>query len=208
MGQSRTGNGEQAGPPASSAGPVRAPRGTALKCQGWPQEAALRMLMNSLDSNLAEQPGDLVACGATQRVLRDWESYGETVEALKSLKNDETLLIQSGTPAGVLATHQEAPRVLIANTNPASRRPISGNPEQGGPALPPQASAASWTWVGTQEALPTAFQVFDAIAREHFGGGDLAGKLIVSGGMGAVGRRAASCRRDARRGLPRHRCGG
>ncbi len=145
------------------------------------------MLMNSLDSNLAEQPGDLVACGATQRVLRDWESYGETVEALKSLKNDETLLIQSGTPAGVLATHQEAPRVLIANTNPASRRPISGNPEQGGPALLPQASATSWTWVGTQEALPTAFQVFDAIAREHFVGGDLAGKLIVSGGMGAAG---------------------
>ncbi len=144
------------------------------------------MLMNSLDPDVAEQPGDLVACCATARVLSNWESYGATVEALKSLKNDETLLVQSGTPAGVLATQQEAPRLLIANSNPAPRRPISGNTEQGGPALPPQASAASWTWVGTQEALPTAFLVFDAIARKHFGS-DLAGKLIVSGGMGAAG---------------------
>jgi len=185
MGRSESGRGEPAGPPASSAEPVRAPRGAALKCQGWPQEAALRMLMNSLDPDVAEQPGDLVACCATAKVLGDWESYGKTVEALKSLKNDETLLIQSGTPAGVLATHREAPRVLIAN--PAPRHPISRNPEQSGRALAPQASATSWTWVGTQEALPTAFLVFDAIAREHFGGGDLAGKLIVSGGMGAAG---------------------
>jgi len=185
MGRSETGRGKPAGPPARSHEPVRAPRGAALNCQGWPQEAALRMLMNSLDPDVAEQPGDLVACCATARVLSNWESYGATVEALKSLKNDETLLVQSGTPAGVLKTHQEAPRLLIAN--PAPRRPISRNPEQSGPALPPQASATSWTWVGTQEALPTAFLVFDAIARGHVGGGDLAGKLIVSGGMGAAG---------------------
>ncbi|HET7101642.1 MAG TPA: urocanate hydratase [Terriglobia bacterium] len=165
---------------------MRAPRGAGLSCQGWPQEAALRMLMNSLDSDVAEQPGDLVACGATGRVLRDWKGYGKTVEALKCLKNDETLLIQSGTPAGVLATHPEAPRVLIANSGPSPRQPISGNPERGRPALPPQASAASWTCVGTQEALPTAFLVFEAISRKHFGG-DLAGRLIVSGGMGAAG---------------------
>ena len=207
MGQSRTGRGEQAGPPASSAGPVRAPRGTALKCQGWPQEAALRTLMNSLDPDVAEQPGGLVACGATQRILRNWESYGETVEALKSLKNDETLLVQSGTPAGILKTRQEAPRVLIANSNPAEDQPNSSTREKGKPVLLPQASAASWTWVGTQEALPTAFLVFDAIAREHFGGGDLAGKLIVSGGMGAAGGALPLAAGMLGRGLPRHRSG-
>jgi urocanate hydratase len=144
------------------------------------------MLMNSLDPDVAEQPGDLIACGATQRVLRDWESYAATVEALKSLKNDETLLIQSGTPAGVIKTRPDAPRVLITNSSPASHPAISSNPEQRGTTSLAQASAASWTWVGTQEALPTAFLVFDAIAREHFGG-DLAGKLIVSGGIGATG---------------------
>ena len=185
MGQPETGRGEPAAPSTRSAGRVRAPRGPGRSCQGWPQEAALRMLMNSLDPGVAEQPGDLIACGATQKVLHIWESYAETVEALKSLKNDETLLVQSGTPAGVVATHPEAPRVLLANSNAAPGGPIPGKPGHSRQALP-QASAASWTWVGTQEALPTAFLVFDAIARRHFGG-DLAGKLIVSGGMGATG---------------------
>jgi len=186
MGQSETGRREEAGAPAGSGGPVRAPLGTVINCQGWAQEGALRMLMNSLDPRVAEQPGNLVAYGATSKVLRDWESYGATVEALKSLRNDETLLIQSGTPAGVVATTLEAPRVLIANSSPAPRQPISSSHGQGEPMRPTQASAASWTWVGTQEALPTAFHVFDAIARGHFGG-NLAGKLIVSGGMGAAG---------------------
>jgi urocanate hydratase len=166
--------------------PVRAHRGAELNCQGWPQEAALRMLMNSLDPDVAEQPRDLIACGATQRVLRDWESYAATVEALKPLKNDETLLIQSGKPGDVVKTHSGAPRVLITNSNPAPRRAIPSNLEQRRTAMLPQASAASWTWVGTQEALPTAFLVFDAISRKHFNG-DLTGKLIVSGGLGAAG---------------------
>ena len=186
MGRSETGRGKPAGPPADSGGLVRAPRGAAFKCQGWPQEAALRTLMNSLDPDVAEQPGNLVACCATAKVLGDWESYGVTVEALKSLKNDETLLIERGKPAGVVKTHSEAPRVLITNSNSASRHAISANPLQSRTALPPQASAASWTWVGTQEASPTAFLAFDAIARQYFGG-SLAGKLIVSGGMGATG---------------------
>ena len=186
MGQSEIGRRKTAGAPSRISGPVRAPRGAGLQCHGWPQEAALRMLMNSLDPNVAEQPGDLIACGATQKVLRDWESYATAVNALKSLKNDETLLFQSGKSAGVVKTHSEAPRVLITNSGPAPRHAISAHPEQSGKTLPSQVSAASWTWVGTQEALPTAFLVFDAIARKHFGG-DLAGKLIVSGGMGAAG---------------------
>ena len=122
------------------------------------------MLMNSLDEEIAERPGELIACGATEKVLRDWESYHATVGALKGLKDDETLLVQSGKPAGVFETHKDSPRVLIANSN----------------------RAGSWTCLGTQETLPTAFQVFDAVGQKHFGG-DLAGKLIVSGGMGAAG---------------------
>jgi urocanate hydratase len=176
----------EAGGAGGSNQPVRAARGAGLSCQGWLQEAALRMLMNSLDPEVAEQPGNLIACGSTGNVLRDWESFGSTVEILKILMNDETLLVQRGKPAGVVKTRPEAPRVLIMNSNPAARRPISGKMEQQSLALPSQASAASWTYVGTQETLPTAFLVFDALGREHFSG-DLTGKLIVSGGMGAAG---------------------
>ncbi|HKT12562.1 MAG TPA: urocanate hydratase [Terriglobia bacterium] len=186
MGQSEAGWRKTAGAPSRISQTVRAPRGADLQCHGWPQEAALRMLMNSLDPNVAEQPGDLIACGATRKVLRDWESYAAIVKTLKSLKDDETLLIRSGKSAGVVQTHPDAPRVLIANSGPAPRPSISANSERSGNTLPPQASAASWTWVGTQEALPTAFLGLDAIAHKHFGG-ILAGKLIVSGGMGAAG---------------------
>ena len=163
MGQSKTG-GDKAGPLGQSYQPVRAPRGNQLNCQGWPQEAALRMLMNSLDEEVAEQPRDLIACGATEKVLRNWDCYHATVKALKDLKDDETLVVQSGKPAGVLETHKAVPRVLIANSS----------------------LAGSWTYVGTQGTLPTAFQTFDAVGWKHFGG-NLAGKLIVSGGMGAAG---------------------
>ncbi|HET7211981.1 MAG TPA: urocanate hydratase [Terriglobia bacterium] len=186
MGQSQTGRRKTAGAPSRISEHVRAPRGADLQCHGWSQEAALRMLMNSLDPNVAEQPGDLIACSATRKVLRDWESYAAIVNSLRSLKDDETLLVQSGKSAGVIKTHPEAPRVLIVNPGPAPRHAISAGPEESGITLPSQASAASWTWVGAQEALPTAFLVFDAIARKYFGG-NLAGKLIVSGGMGAAG---------------------
>jgi urocanate hydratase len=185
MGQSKTRRGEKVGPPAGSVQPERAPRGTALNSQGWPQEAALRMLMNSLDPDVAEQPGSLVACGATGKVLRDWESYNATVQALKALRNDETLLVQSGKPSGVLKTHPQVPRILITDLNPAASWSHSGTRRQPGPALP-QASAASWTCVGTQETLPTAIHIFRAIGQKHFGG-ELGGKLIVSAGMGASG---------------------
>jgi urocanate hydratase len=186
MGHSNPGGGVEAGPAGGSNQPVRAPRGAGLRCRGWPQEAALRMLMNSLDPDVAEQPGDLIAYGATAKVLRDWESFRATVEALRALKNDETLLVERGKPTGVVKTHPEASRVLIESLEHAGRRPLSDKLEQHGPSLPQQASAASWTYVGTQETLSTAFLVFDAIGRKHFTG-DLTGKLIVSGGMGAAG---------------------
>jgi urocanate hydratase len=186
MGQSNPESRVKAGPAGGSNKPVRAARGPDLSCQGWPQEAALRMLMNSLDPEVAEQPGDLIACGSTGKVLRNWESFRSTVEILSDLKNDETLLVKRGKPAGAVKTHPETPRVLIMNSDPSARRPISGKMERQSLTLPSQASAASWTYVGTQETLPIAFLVFDAIGREHFSG-DLTGKLIVSGGMGAAG---------------------
>jgi urocanate hydratase len=185
MGQPKTGGGDQGGQFGKHYQPVRASRGSALTCQGWPQEAALRLLMNSLDPEVAEQPGDLIACTATGKVLRDWESYNAAIKDLRALKNDETLWVERGKPVGVVKTRQETPRVLIVNSNLATQQPIPG--KRGPHTLArPQASAASWTYVGTQEALPAAFQVFDAIATKHFGG-NLAGKLIVSGGMGAAG---------------------
>jgi urocanate hydratase len=189
MERSKTSSGSHAGPRSQSYQPVRAPRGSQTSCPGWPQEAALRMLMNSLDEEVAEKPRELIACGATGTVLHDWDCYHTTVEALKSLKNDETLLVLSGKPMDVFGTNDSAPRVLIANSNPSGRWPAgdaSHELEQSGLAAPSQAVAASWTYVGTQGELQTAFQTFDAVGRKHFGG-DLAGKLIVSGGMGAAG---------------------
>jgi len=185
MGHSKTSPEEQGGSHAGSGQPLRAPRGAILNCQGWPQEAALRMLMNSLDSEVAEEPGNLIACNATGKVLHDWRSYNAIVATLKALKEDQTLLVQSGKPAGVHETHCDTPRVLIVNSGPAEGT-CSRELEHDLPALPPQASAASWTYVGTQETLPTAFHIFDAIAQKHFSG-SLAGTLIVSGGMGAAG---------------------
>ncbi|HXH50181.1 MAG TPA: urocanate hydratase [Terriglobia bacterium] len=185
MGQPKTGIGDRGRQPGGQGQPVRAPRGANLSCQGWTQEAALRMLMNSLDPEVAEQPGDLIACGATAKVLRDWESFHAIVGALGALKNDETLLVESGKPGGVVETHQEAPRVLIFNSGISMHGPVSENLQSRAP-VQPQTSATSWTYVGTQETLPTAFLVLDAIGRKHFSG-DLAGKLIVSGGMGAAG---------------------
>ena len=189
MAQSTTGNRDRAKSSRKGHQPVRAPRGSQISCQGWPQEAALRMLMNSLDEEVAEQPRELVACGATGKVLRNWDCYHATVEALKGLKDDETLLVQSGKPIGAFQTHEEAPRVLIVNSNVAGRWSTGSKlqaPEEPDVLMPGQAAAGSWTYVGTQGALPTAFQAVDAVSQKHFGG-NLAGKLIVSGGMGAAG---------------------
>jgi len=176
-------------PSGASKKRVRAPRGTELTCQGWHQEAALRMLMNSLDEQAADGHEDLVVGGSSAKPARDWDSYHAVVRSLQSLKDGETFLIQSGEPAGIFETDAEAPRVLIANSNPA--RPGSTedqlpDAERLGPALFGQDARRSWTYVGSQQALHTAFETFAAAGRAHFGG-ELAGRLIVSGGMGSTG---------------------
>ncbi len=189
MGQAYTGNGAQAETLRANSRMMRAPRGAALNCRNWPQEAALRMLMNSLDPDVAEQPGDLIACGATGKVLRSWETYDKTAEALKTLKDDETLLIQSGGPVGVFQTSRDAARVIITNTDPPGLQPTADELdrlEQHGLPIPGGTDPGSWTYVGTQSTLPTALQVFDGIGQRYFSG-DIAGKLVVSGGMGAAG---------------------
>ncbi len=189
MGQLRKADEDKAEVMGKSYQPIRAPRGSHLTCQGWSQEAAFRMLMNSLDQEVAEQPREMIACGATRKVLRDWDCYHTTVEALKILASGETLLVRSGKPAAVHETNEDAPRVLIVNSRLAVRSRAGDTPHAGelpGPAMPSQAAAASWTYVGTQGELPTAFQTLDGVSRKHFGG-SLAGKLIVSGGMGAAG---------------------
>jgi urocanate hydratase len=189
MGRATAGGGTQSEQHGKSGPPVRAPRGPELTCQGWLQEAALRMLMNSLDPGVAEQPAKLIACGATGKVLYDWESYGKVIESLKVLKSDETLLVNSGRAAGVLKSGKDSARVIISDTNPEDSRPganRSDRLEQRNYPVLGYTDSGSWTYVGTQSALPIAFQLLDAIGRKHFGG-DLGGKLVVSCGMGAAG---------------------
>jgi urocanate hydratase len=143
---------------------VRAPRGGVLSCKGWAREAALRMLMNTLDPEVAERPEEFVACGATGKPVRDWASYLAIAAALKVLENDQTLIVQAGKLAGILRTQFDAPRVLIDS----------------------ETSAACWVYVGTQGALEETYETFRAAAQHHFGG-SLAGRLAVSAGMGSLG---------------------
>ena len=188
MSQAKSGFGHQDDPSGKGMHQGRSPRGPGLNCQGWHQEAALRMLMNSLDPEVAEKPGELIACGATGKVLRNWESYQATVEALKALKGEETLLVQSGRPIGVLKTRRDAPRVIISDTT-VGNLPTSDTLdqiEQREVLKPAAADPGSWTYVGTQQNLPIAFQTFGAVAQKYFRD-DLTGRLIVSGGMGAAG---------------------
>jgi len=172
-------------PPA----PIRAPRGTALSCQGWHQEAALRMLMNNLDPEVAERPEELIVYGGGGKAARNWESYHRIVETLRRLKNDETLLVQSGKPVGVFRTHEEAPRVLIANANLVPRwatwdefRRLDAL----GLTMYGQMTAGSWIYIGTQGILQGTYETFAECARQHFGG-TLAGRLVVTGGLGGMG---------------------
>src|SRR6266481_4765408 len=169
--------------------PIRAPRGTAVSCKGWQQEAAMRMLMNNLDEEVAERPQDLVVYGGTGRAARSWEAYRAIVETLKSLDGDETLLVQSGKPVGVFKTHDYAPRVLIANSNLVghwSNWEKFNELERAGLMMYGQMTAGSWIYIGSQGIVQGTFETFCAAAGKHFGG-DLAGKLIVSGGMGGMG---------------------
>jgi urocanate hydratase len=168
---------------------VRAPRGTQLSCKGWTQEAAMRMLMNNLDPDVAERPQDLVVYGGTGKAARNWESYQAIVRSLQSLAEDETLLVQSGKPVGVLRTHEYAPRVLIANSNLVghfSNWERFHELERAGLMMYGQMTAGSWIYIGSQGIVQGTFETFAAAGEKHFGG-DLAGKLVVSGGMGGMG---------------------
>jgi urocanate hydratase len=168
---------------------IRAPRGNQITCKGWQQEAAMRMLMNNLDEEVAEHPKDLVVYGGTGRAARSWEAYRAIVETLKKLDNDETLLVQSGKPVGVFKTHDYAPRVLIANSNLVghwSNWEKFNELERAGLMMYGQMTAGSWIYIGSQGIVQGTFETFSAAGEKHFGG-DLAGKLIVSGGMGGMG---------------------
>ncbi|HET9402755.1 MAG TPA: urocanate hydratase [Candidatus Acidoferrales bacterium] len=169
--------------------PVRAPRGPQISCKGWQQEAALRMLMNNLDPEVAERPQDLVVYGGTGKAARNWECFHAIVDSLRVLENDETLIVQSGKPVGVFRTHEYAPRVLIANSNLVghwSDWKHFGELERAGLMMYGQMTAGSWIYIGTQGILQGTYETFAAAARKHFGG-SLAGKLVASGGMGGMG---------------------
>ena len=169
--------------------PVRAPRGTTLSCVGWPQEAAFRMIQNNLDPDVAERPEDLVVYGGTGRAARSWDAFDAILATLKRLRKDETLLVQSGKPVGVFRTHEWAPRVLISN---AMLVPHWATWEEFrklealGLSMYGQMTAGSWIYIGTQGILQGTYETFAAIARRHFGG-TLAGRLVVTAGLGGMG---------------------
>jgi urocanate hydratase len=168
---------------------IRAPRGNQITCKSWQQEAAMRMLMNNLDEEVAERPRDLVVYGGTGRAARSWEAYRAIIDTLKNLDNDETLLVQSGKPVGVFKTHDYAPRVLLANSNLVghwSNWEKFNELERAGLMMYGQMTAGSWIYIGSQGIIQGTFETFSAAGEKHFGG-DLAGKLIVSGGMGGMG---------------------
>ncbi|MBI2402242.1 MAG: urocanate hydratase [Gemmatimonadetes bacterium] len=172
-----------------SARTIRAPRGSALTCRGWIQEAALRMLMNNLDPDVAERPDDLVVYGGTGKAARSWRAFDAIVATLKTLGDDETLLVQSGQPVGVFRTHEDAPRVLIANANLVGRWAsweVFRELERAGLIMFGQMTAGSWIYIGTQGILQGTYETFGAVARRHFGG-SLAGKIVLSGGLGGMG---------------------
>src|SRR5919197_3971273 len=168
---------------------IRAPRGATISCRGWQQEAALRMLMNNLDPAVAERPEELIVYGGGGKAARNWECYERIVTTLRRLNNDETLLVQSGKPVGVFRTHEEAPRVLIANAHLVPRwatweefRRLDAL----GLTMYGQMTAGSWIYIGTQGILQGTYETFAECARQHFGG-TLAGRLVVTGGLGGMG---------------------
>jgi urocanate hydratase len=169
--------------------PVRAPRGTSLTARSWQTEAPLRMLMNNLDPEVAERPDDLVVYGGTGRAARSWKAFDAMVRTLTELRQDETMLVQSGKPVGVLRTHEWAPRVLIANSNLVgdwANWPEFRRLEQAGLTMYGQMTAGSWIYIGTQGILQGTYETFAAVAAKRFGG-TLAGTLTVTGGCGGMG---------------------
>jgi urocanate hydratase len=168
---------------------VRTPRGTSLTCKGWLQEAALRMLMNNLDPDVAERPDDLVVYGGTGRAARSWAAFDAIVDALRSLDHDETLIVQSGKPVGIFRTHLNAPRVLLANANLVPRWATwetFRDLEDRGLTMYGQMTAGSWIYIGTQGILQGTYETLAELARRHFGG-SLDGRLTVTAGLGGMG---------------------
>jgi urocanate hydratase len=168
---------------------IRAPRGTALSCKGWIQEAAMRMLMNNLDAEVGEKPEDLIVYGGVGKAARNWDCYHAIVRSLRQLEGDETLLVQSGKPVGVFRTHENAPRVMISNAMLVPRwatwdefRKL----EALGLTMYGQMTAGSWIYIGTQGILQGTYETFAACAERHFGG-SLAGRLLVTAGLGGMG---------------------
>src|SRR5205823_4976867 len=177
--------------PHAMAGPreVRAPRGSERSCKGWPQEAALRMLMNNLDPEVAERPADLVVYGGTGRAARSWDAFDAIVRSLRELGDDETLLVQSGKPVAVFRTHPMAPRVLISNAMLVPKwadwetfREL----ERAGLTMYGQMTAGSWIYIGTQGILQGTFETLAECASQHFGG-TLAGRVVLTAGLGGMG---------------------
>src|SRR5438132_891659 len=174
---------------ASGARVIRAPRGPQRTCKGWIQEAALRMLMNNLDPEVAEDPDRLVVYGGSGKAARSWEAFHAIVAALQKLENDETLLVQSGKPVGVIRTHELAPRVLIANSLLVPKwatweefRKL----EAMGLTMYGQMTAGSWIYIGTQGILQGTYETFAAVARKRFGG-SLRGRVVLTSGLGGMG---------------------
>ncbi|MDQ3417500.1 MAG: urocanate hydratase [Acidobacteriota bacterium] len=168
---------------------VSAPRGAARSCKGWPQEAALRMLMNNLDPEVAERPDELIVYGGSGRAARSWEAFEAIVDALRRLENDETLVVQSGKPVAVFRTHPWSPRVIIANALlvPAwATWDIFRDLEDRGLTMYGQMTAGSWIYIGTQGILQGTYETLAELARRHFGG-TLAGRLVVTAGLGGMG---------------------
>ncbi|WP_301109764.1 urocanate hydratase [Sporosarcina sp.] len=168
---------------------IRAPRGTELTCKGWTQEAAMRMIMNNLDPEVAENPDELVVYGGIGKAARNWESYHAIIEELKELENDETLLIQSGKPVGKFRTYENSPRVLIANSNlvPAYANWENFNKlDQEGLMMYGQMTAGSWIYIGAQGILQGTYLSFVEAGKKVFGSPDLTGKFILTGGMGGM----------------------
>jgi len=173
----------------SGARSVRAPRGSAISCKGWVQEAALRMLMNNLDPEVAERPDELVVYGGTGRAARSWEAFEQIVASLRSLESDETLLVQSGKPVGIFRTHALSPRVLIANSNLVGRWATWEHfweLERRGLMMFGQMTAGSWIYIGSQGIVQGTFETFGECAARHFGG-SLAGRLVLTAGLGGMG---------------------
>jgi urocanate hydratase len=168
---------------------VRAPRGTQLSCQGWPQEAALRMLMNNLDPDVAERPDDLVVYGGNGRAARSWPAFDALVRTLQRLKSDETMVVQSGKPVAVWKTHERAPRVLIANSNLVPKWAdwkVFRELEAQGLMMYGQMTAGSWIYIGTQGIVQGTYETFAELARQHYGG-SMKGRVCLTAGVGGMG---------------------